>query len=301
MLLFYSEVNKLQREKNMKVLRIAREIFWFYGFKVFCRIRKPYFKPLKFLLELPERISEKIQKREYLTPKTIPKKIWIFWAQGWDSAPPLVKLCRDSWIANNPDWEIVSLSEENISQYIHLDYSLEGKEVPFAAYADIIRVSLLSKYGGVWADATTLCSTPLSNWLPFLVQSGFFAFTRKDITITNWFLASEQNNILVKNWEECIGRYWQFAKKPERYFWVQYLFEYLLKHNSKARNVWRKTPKVSADGPYAAQRCLRREGHNLDECLDMVFGNKAPLHKLSLRVEFSDLFLRRVRRHIDNS
>ena len=34
------------------------------------------------------------------------KNIWLFWHQGWENAPELIKICKDSCIDNNPDWNI---------------------------------------------------------------------------------------------------------------------------------------------------------------------------------------------------
>ena len=68
--------------------------------------------------------------------------------------------------------------------------------------SDLHRVQLLSEFGGVWADATTLCRVPLDSWLQDYMQSGFFAFvykTRGYGWISNWFLASEKSNpIMIK-------------------------------------------------------------------------------------------------------
>lgn len=46
----------------------------------------------------------------------LPKTIWIFWLQGWDNAPELVKLVRQTWQHHNPSWTIISLEESNLSK-----------------------------------------------------------------------------------------------------------------------------------------------------------------------------------------
>lgn len=69
-----------------------------------------------------------------------------------------------------------------------------------ATQSDMIRLQLLCKYGGVWADSTTLCIRPLDAWLCDCCQSGFFAFSNpgKDREMSNWFIASEKNNSLIE-------------------------------------------------------------------------------------------------------
>ena len=47
--------------------------------------------------------------------------IYIYWDQGFENAPPLVKACLNSWKKNNPDWQTIELNKENIGQYIDLN------------------------------------------------------------------------------------------------------------------------------------------------------------------------------------
>ena len=47
-------------------------------------------------------------------PKPLPRKIWILWLQGFENAPPLVKLCVKSWQRLNPDWSINLLTEDSL-------------------------------------------------------------------------------------------------------------------------------------------------------------------------------------------
>ena len=40
------------------------------------------------------------------------KVVWLFWAQGWDNAPWIVKQVRESWEINNPTWDIKCLNND---------------------------------------------------------------------------------------------------------------------------------------------------------------------------------------------
>ncbi|MDO8336402.1 MAG: capsular polysaccharide synthesis protein [Candidatus Saccharibacteria bacterium] len=235
----------------------------------------------------------------HTSTKEIPKKVWIYWAQGWENAPALIKLCRDSWIQNNPGWEIIQLTDANLAQYVHLDYSLKGKEVPHAAYSDIIRMHLLSHYGGVWVDATTFCSAPLDTWLPSAKQSGFFAFQKPKTTLASWFLAAEQGNALVRKWDDYVTCYWKYAHKPGRYFWLHYLFEYLIVRDPIARKMWQETPQVSSIGPYAARDCLKTAGSGTSQCLDLLFDPNVPVHKLDWKAQTPGGFFSNLRSRLD--
>ncbi|CAD7929620.1 unnamed protein product [Amoebophrya sp. A120] len=62
------------------------------------------------------------------------KRIFLYWQQGWEHAPPLVQDCRRSWeLHNTPSWEIVLLSGANVSSIVDLDAVIvqgEGAAVP---------------------------------------------------------------------------------------------------------------------------------------------------------------------------
>lgn len=269
----------------------VRDWLWYCGFLVFCEITHPVRRPLKIFRKIWSAVwgARIIPDVEAVSQGSVPKKIWIYWAQGWESAPLLTKICRESWIKQNPGWAVISLSEATLGEYLSFDGVFDGKDIPHAAYSDIVRVSLLSRYGGVWADATTFCSAPLDDWLPQSMQSGFFAFYKQKTTIASWFLAAEKGNGLLREWEEYIARYWKFAKKPNRYFWVHYLFEYLIRNDSLARGVWDKVPRVSSDEPYAAQRCLKRGGDV--DCVKNILASSTPVHKLDWKTMAPDIFL----------
>ena len=85
-------------------------------------------------------------------------KIWICWFQGIENAPELVKACYNSVLKNYKDKEIIVLTEENYEQYVDIpEYILKKWKkgyISFAHFSDILRIELLSKYGGLWLDST---------------------------------------------------------------------------------------------------------------------------------------------------
>ncbi|MDJ0728882.1 MAG: capsular polysaccharide synthesis protein [Crocosphaera sp.] len=132
---------------------------------------------------------------------TISKKIWFLWFQGLEQAPLVVKKCYQSWQKYNPNWELIFLDDNNLKDYVTLDIPKEKlSHLSKTKQSDLIRLELLSKYGGVWADATSLCRVPLDDWLEDYTQAGFFAFTYRTRSygwILTWFLASEPSNAIT--------------------------------------------------------------------------------------------------------
>ena len=98
-----------------------------------------------------------------------PRVIWTLWLQGWSSAPEMPRACLESWRNRNPDWIVHALDERTLSNFIprdRLEQILRTPRNEIEALSDRIRIELLSRYGGVWVDATTLCARPLDEWLP---------------------------------------------------------------------------------------------------------------------------------------
>lgn len=80
----------------------------------------------------------------------IPKKIHCIWFGG-KAFPPLEKRCIESWKDFLPDYEIVYWNEEN---YFNPDPVFQNalKNKKWAFCADIARLDILHKHGGIYLD-----------------------------------------------------------------------------------------------------------------------------------------------------
>jgi hypothetical protein len=143
----------------------------------------------------------------------LPRTIWILWLQGFARAPSLVRRCLDSWRTYHPQWQIVELDDTNLRDWLDLDAIVNPhrQDVTRQVLSDVIRINLLAEYGGVWVDATTLCSRPLDHWVFDCVGNGFFAFQNPgpDRLISSWFLASTPNCHLTRVYRDTVNAYWR--------------------------------------------------------------------------------------------
>lgn len=143
----------------------------------------------------------------------IPRIIWLYWDQGRQNAPSIIKSCINSWEKFNPNWDINILDGETIYNHVDIDKIIGSNKnyLTMPAKSDIIRINLLAKYGGVWVDSSCLCLQSLDNWLHELVGSGFFAFShfKKDRLISSWFLASLKNGSLTQIYCDAVNAYWR--------------------------------------------------------------------------------------------
>lgn len=99
--------------------------------------------------------------KSYLSEK-VPKQIWICWFQGMENAPDLVKSCYKSVKREFPEYKITVLTAKSIQQYVTIPeeilYKWNKGIINNANFSDVLRVEILSKYGGIWLDATVYCT-----------------------------------------------------------------------------------------------------------------------------------------------
>ncbi|HEV2739199.1 MAG TPA: capsular polysaccharide synthesis protein [Candidatus Elarobacter sp.] len=187
---------------------------------------------------------------------TIPRTIWSLWLQGWDHAPDIVTACRRTWEALNPAWSFQPLTRASLSAVLDertMRFVTETPALPPEALSDVVRIALLERHGGVWADGTSYCLKPLDAWLPgATAATGFFAFAKPgpDRMISSWFLAAAPGNVLVKRWAERTRAYWTGRSARDEYFWFHYLFGAGYDGDAEWRTVWDATPEILACGAH---------------------------------------------------
>ena len=95
--------------------------------------------------------------------------IWVFWWQGESSAPALVQTCIRSIRTHANGHDVIVLDKDNYADYAHLpDYVTEKRRdgiITVQQFSDILRLSLINRYGGLWMDATIFLTRPLPEYL----------------------------------------------------------------------------------------------------------------------------------------
>lgn len=185
------------------------------------------------------------------------KTIWTCWFQGRDRAPPVVEQCIRSWERLNPGWEVRCLDSETACRLTGLDAIVtDARSITAASASDVLRISLLHEFGGVWVDSTCRCNRPLDEWLPQAMEpQGFFGFDKPSLKrpIASWFLAAEPGSLLLDSWHRETVDFWRDRTSTDDYFWFHHLFRDLIRHDEAVREAWNEVPKISADGPHTPQ------------------------------------------------
>ncbi|MBE5060210.1 hypothetical protein INF25_05335 [Megamonas funiformis] len=155
-------------------------------------------------------------------------KIWVFWWQGLDEAPKIIKVCINNMKKYIKDKEIIIITKDNFSYYANLpSYIMEkfnSGYISIQAFSDIIRIYLLYYYGGAWLDATLFIKNKLN---PNMFNYEFYTIKREqkdDIFISNYrwtsfFLIAKPRSLLFK-----------YLLNMNYYYWEKYniVIDYLL-------------------------------------------------------------------------
>jgi hypothetical protein len=138
----------------------------------------------------------------------IPKQIWTYW-NDINNIPNIVLKCIDTWKFENKGYQITILDNYKIKKLCGIDIEkLNIKDKFYARHADIARLIIMQKYGGIWIDATIICTESLK-WVHDLQKNTnveFIGYTAPHSTsdkypiIENWFFAAIPNSQFISQW-----------------------------------------------------------------------------------------------------
>lgn len=117
----------------------------------------------------------------FLEPLSSTSPFWVFWWQGENDAPLVVKRCIESIRNHAGQHPVRVLSKNNFLDYVSLPETVIQKvdmglfSVTFLS--DILRHSLMSQQGGLWLDSTLLLTSEIPSSvyeMPYFSLSGTF-------------------------------------------------------------------------------------------------------------------------------
>jgi mannosyltransferase OCH1-like enzyme len=215
----------------------------------------------------------------------VPKKIWIFWEQGFDKAPQVCKICLNSWILKNKSWEINVLDKNKLKDFIDVEeINKDFYEIqPIQTRSDLIRTLLLKKYGGVWVDATLYCFKSLDDWLSEVMNNQkFFTFTYPNKHIASWFISSVKDNPFF---EKLAMNYFEFFRnnlKAKHYFQYHEVFNKL--NEKEEKNTKTLDARKARILKYSSNAISNKNFRT-----SFLENLKCPVFKLSHKVNFNGL------------
>ncbi len=232
------QCNKLVLHENDCILltvreRLIKEIFEYLSG---CSAEIVYPSPAIFYHDVYDSIKPFIDRfPNSLTGVNAPvdhtgRMVWTCWWQGEEMAPDIVKACWESQRRNLPDGvQHMIITKDNYEKYLTIpDYCLDrfrdGKNM-VAHLSDVLRASLLYKYGGLWLDSTVLLTEVLPDecWeLPLYTWRFDNTHFNSQAIWAIWFFAAQKGSILWKFVMEAFYYYFSIYEKVKYYFTMDY-------------------------------------------------------------------------------
>ena len=158
----------LSQSLSHKEVRLGFIGFFATAFKGVPVFDNLYKKKNKILLEKLKKefsyVLDEFKEYSFETEYDENAPVWVSWMQGYDKAPDIVKKCIDS-IKASTNHPVYIVTSENLNEYADIpDYISEKYAsgiITNAQFSDILRMSLLSKHGGIWIDATVFAPKKL--------------------------------------------------------------------------------------------------------------------------------------------
>lgn len=224
--------------------------------------------------------------------------IWVFWWQGVNNMPEVVRICYNSILQNAENHPVRLITETNYKQYLselpHINEilkRLEKRALIYAHFSDIVRSYLLYTYGGVWIDATVLLTDNINNIITnriFVSGRRCSEKLRNSITKGKWtsyFVFANKGNLLFKFIHEVLSK--QIIEKGYilDYLMMDFCFIIAYENFPYAKEIQEQSP-IYPDKIHSLAECLNKE---INESQYKSIIKKNPFLKLTYKQKWFEL------------
>lgn len=199
-----------------------------------------YLQKYKYVLEQPLEVTDS-------AVNPFPNKVWVCWLQGIEQAPPVVKKCVESIYkyAGGAD-RVILLNEKNMSDYVQMPTDLLEKWkkgiIPNTHFSDLLRLTLLIEYGGVWIDSTSFLTEDLPNYVSDADLFCFKAGPIAKIIASNWFFAAKPHHEILERTRNFLYEYWRKENRLVAYSIFHPFFTMVVESSEACQEMWRQIP-----------------------------------------------------------
>lgn len=157
--------------------------------------------------------------------------VWTCWLQGTKKAPPVVKACINSIKKNFSDKRVVVITKDNLNKYVKIpNYILQKWNkgiISNTHFSDILRSELLSVWGGLWLDATVLCTGNIDRYVDKNTELFVFKNEHRGRVVeymSSWLIYAKPNNPFLVNTRNLLYKYWEKNNQLADYFLFHIMF-----------------------------------------------------------------------------
>jgi hypothetical protein len=203
--------------------------------------------------------------------------IFVYWAQGADAAPAVVRACIAQLRASNPEATIHVLDDTLIGEYLDIPPGVRDKLWSDKTHlSDYLRLALLERYGGIWVDATCYVTGDLQLAVEPLLGQGVFYFRWFGDQISSWFIAARRENYMVRVHLAALTMWFEEHDEIPDYFVMHRIFEALCRIDGRFGAMWDAVPRLSTLPPHRLQLTMFRsvDDDTLRDILEHSFVHK---------------------------
>lgn len=194
------------------------------------------------LPELEKRIYPYIKNRlsevTMLEECPIEKNIFVFWWDGFENAPRIVKCCLASIKQHHHDYNVIEVTKDTYFKYTDIDSIIiedfkKGK-ISVQTFSDILRFNLLKNNGGIWIDATIYFASKydmLSNLemksfesVIFSSSESFLQYQGLKCSWSGYYISSRKDGVFVSIMNDIFRKYYLEYKTYSIYFFIDAAF-----------------------------------------------------------------------------
>ncbi len=182
--------------------------------------------------------------------------LWVFWWQGEEAMPFVVRSCYLRLKRNNPNLRL--LTSENVRDYVALPEVIYDKvkagKISYTHFSDILRLTLLAERGGMWIDATCFNPYPIPDsakqepfysprvgcstegYTYFCNSGGWRSWNLGTCQVGNpiFLFCRDMSQAIVQR-KDCVPNY----------FFVDMLLNYAFRHISGTLEMFQKMPQFN--------------------------------------------------------
>ncbi len=216
--------------------------------------------------------------------------IWMYWRQGEANAPEIVRRCISSVRRHSGGRRVMVLDASTLGDYLAMPDFIERKhadgKIGEALYSDLLRVSLLLEYGGIWCDATCYMTRPIDS---VVERAPFFMFTKSllfadttPIDCSSWFIKAEKGNAALRKLRNVLFHYFSRHSWLPDYYIFHITLGLLVRTDSEVEALWQSKPYICNMNPHVFLFSFQmpysesRYRHILDSCF---------IHKLTYKYD----------------
>jgi hypothetical protein len=199
--------------------------------------------------------------------------------------PEIVKACFKSVKEHSSGYDVVLITEENIDDYInfpeHIMKKYHNGLITKTHFSDLMRISLLINYGGIWLDATVFLSGDIPK---YVLDSDLFMFKTSNwdenvfLPASSWFIvAKKRNPILIKVFN-VLSKFWENETDMMHYYLLHISLLYVIKNNPDLEKLWNSMLYKNNSDPHVLQFKLFDE---YTESMREYIWQSSFVHKLS--------------------